>query len=152
LVASFDNGTLWYGVDRNWELRFLNPLKLSFVTGGDDNVGDQQNNIVEGELRIALPHHVIIQSGLLLDAIRSGILGGEHIDPFPDRLGWNVAVNAPLSSTVSGRVWGQVITAFAYRAPEGVDNSIMLRGVGLGSNYADFTQVGATISFVPRRS
>src|SRR3989475_6237551 len=32
LTASIDNATLWYGPNRAFELRFLNPMKLSFVT------------------------------------------------------------------------------------------------------------------------
>jgi len=147
VTLSFDNATLWYGVDRGFELRFLNPLKLSFITRADDNLPDTQNSLVEGELRVALPSGVVLQGGLMIDALRS--INGSG-DAYPDRLGLQGAVDVPLGHGVAGRAWGAAVTAFTYRSPTGLANSVMLRGVGLGNNFADFVEAGVSASFMPR--
>jgi hypothetical protein len=147
VTVSFDNATLWYGVDRGFELRYLNPLKLSFITRADDNLPDNQNSIVAGELRIALPRGVVLQGSLMLDALRS--IGGSG-DVYPDRFAVQGAADVPLGNGVAGRLWAEAITAYTYRAPPGLTNSIMLRGVGLGSNFADFVEAGVSASFMPR--
>src|SRR5947209_10296848 len=57
LTASIDNATLWYGPNRAFELRFLNPMKLSFGTRPDDNPSDFPKFLVAGSARITLPRH-----------------------------------------------------------------------------------------------
>jgi hypothetical protein len=151
MVASVDNATLWYGPNRGFELRFLNPLKLSFVTATDDNLQDNQNSLVAGELRLALPRGIVLQGSLLIDAISSGFLSGGCCDPLPTRGAIDGVADIPVGHGMAVRVWSSAVTAFAYRAPSGLPNSIMLRGVGLGQNFADYWETGVSVSFVPQR-
>ena len=140
LTASIDNAALWYGPNRGFELRFLNPLTLAFITSVDDNLPDRQNTAMAGELRVALPRGVVLQGSFLLDAC---------CDLLPDRLGATGVADVPLGAGTAARAWVTAVTAFAYRAPEGLQNSIMLRGVGLGRNFADYVEAGLTVSTMP---
>jgi len=149
LTASIDNATLWYGPNRGFELRFLNPLKLSFITTRDDALPDSQNSIIAGAARIALPRGVVLQGSVLVDAISSGFLSGGCCDPFPSRLGATGVVDVPLGAGLAARAWSTAVTAFAYRAPSGIQNSIMLRSVGLGRNFADYVEAGVGASLIP---
>ena len=150
LTASIDNATLWYGPNRAFELRYLNPMKLSFVTRPDDNLPDFQKSLVAGSARIALPRHVTLQGSLVVMGISSGFLSGGCCDRVPSRLGLMGAMDFPAGHGVAARAWGSVVSRWAYRAPSGPENSVMLRGVGLGQNFADYLEMGVSASLVPR--
>jgi hypothetical protein len=148
VVASVDQGALWYGPTRTWEPRFLNPMKLAFVTANDDNLQDSQNTLVAGSLRLALPHGIVLQGSLLLDAL-SGGLNGHAPDPMPTRGAIDGLADIPVGHGMALRIWSAAVSAYAYQAPGGPPNAVMLRGVGLGQNFADFWQTGVSVSFVP---
>ncbi len=150
LTASIDNATLWYGPNRAFELRYLNPMKLSFVTRPDDNLPDKQKSIVAGSVRIALPRRVTLQGSLMIQGISSGFLSGGCCDAVPSRLGAMGLIDFPAGHGIAGRAWWSVVSRWAYRAPSGPENSVMLRGVGLGQNFADYLELGVSASLVPR--
>ena len=149
LTASIDNATLWYGPNRAFELRFLNPMKLSFVTRADDSLPDNQKSIVAGSVRIGLPRHVALQGSLMIQGISSGFLSGGCCDRVPSRLGLMGLIDFPAGHGVAARAWGSVVTRWAYRSTE-PESAVMLRGVGLGQNFADYLELGVSASLVPR--
>src|SRR5256885_6212865 len=149
LTASIDNATLWYGPNRAFELRYLNPMKLSFVTRPDDSLPDNQKSIVAGSARIALPRHVTLQGSLVIMGISSGFLSGGCCDRVPSRLGLMGLIDFPAGHGVAARAWGSVVTRWAYRSTE-PESAVMLRGVGLGRNFADYLELGVSASLVPR--
>jgi hypothetical protein len=148
MVASVDNATLWYGPTRTFEPRFLNPLKLSFITVNDDNLSDSQNSLLNGSLRLALPRGIVLQGSLLVDAISGGI-DAHAPDPLPTRGAIDGVADIPVAHGMAVRVWTGAVSAYAYRAPSGPQNTVMLRGVGLGENFADYWETGVTVSLVP---
>ena len=150
LTLSVDNSELWYGPTRGFELRYLNPLKLSFLTEVDENLPHLQNSIVGGSARIELPRHVTLQGSLVIKGISSGFLSGGCCDAVPSRLGATGVVDFPAGHGVAARAWATVITRWMYRAASGPQSSFMLRGVGLGRNFADYLEAGVSASFVPR--
>ena len=149
LTASIDNATLWFGPNRGFELRYLNPMKLSFVTRPDDNLPDMQKSLVAGSARIALPRHVTLQGSLVIMGISSGFLSGGCCDRVPSRLGLMGVIDFPAGHGMAARAWGSVVTRWAYRSTE-PETAVMLRGVGLGQNFADYLEIGLGTSFVPR--
>src|SRR2546428_12430886 len=60
------------------------------------------------------------------------------------------ALAFPAGHGVAARAWGSVVPRWAYGAPSGRENSVMLRGVGLGQNFADYLEMGVSASLVPR--
>jgi len=148
-TATIDNAVLWYGPDRSFELRWINPLKLAFITSTDEQAVENQNSLVAGSGRIALPDGVVLQGSVLIDAISSGFLSGGCCDPFPSRLGATALMDVPVGGGRTFRIWTTAVTGYTYRAPEGLDNSIMLRGIGLGRNFADNWETGIRCSFIP---
>src|SRR5207245_9431608 len=103
LTASIDNATLWYGPNRAFELRFLNPMKLSFVTRADDSLPDNQKSIVAGSVRIGLPRHVALQGSLMIQGISSGFLSGGCCDRVPSRLGLMGLIDFPAGQRIAAR-------------------------------------------------
>jgi len=97
----------------------------------------------------AIPHpRGSSRAGALTDASGQGILGRTH-RPVPGPLGWNVAGDAPMFIDREWFKCGPGDHRLRYGANEAVDKSLMLRGVGSGSNSADLAQAAAPISFMP---
>src|SRR3989475_12532969 len=80
----------------------------------------------------------------------SGFLSGGCCDAVPSRLGLMGLLDFPAGHGIAARAWGSVVSRWAYRAPRGPENSVMLRGVGLGQNFADYLGLGVSASLVPR--
>src|SRR5256886_15585695 len=108
-----------------------------------------QKSLVAGSARIALPRHVTLQGSLVIMGISSGFLSGGCCDRVPSRLGLMGLIDFPAGHGVAARAWGSVVTRWAYRSTE-PESAVMLRGVGLGQNFADYLELGVSASLVPR--
>src|SRR3989475_1673237 len=125
-------------------------MKLRFVTRPDDTLPDAQKSVVAGSVRLALPRHATLQGSLVVRGISSGFLSGGCCDAVPSRLGLMGVIDFPAGHGMAARAWGSVVSRWAYRAPSGPENSVMLRGVGLGQDFADYLEMGVSASLVPR--
>src|SRR5256886_15305078 len=95
--------TTLFGPNRGFELRYLNPMKLSFVTRPDDNLPDAQKSLVAGSVRIGLPRHVTLQGSLVVMGISSGFLSGGCCDRVPSRLGAMGLIDFPAGHGMAAR-------------------------------------------------
>src|SRR5207249_10253557 len=99
--------------------------------------------------RVALRRGVALRGGAVIDAVSAGFVSGGCCEPLPSRFGATGVVDVPLGAARTAGIWSSVVTAFAYRAPCGIQNSIMLRAVGLGRNFADYVEAGVSASLIP---
>ncbi len=145
LVASLSQGSLWTGVGRGFELWWLNPLKGSSLTRLDESAPDSVNSLYAGDLRVQLPRRIIVHGSVMLDDLAS--LFGQSAAP--DRIGWTALVDVPINSAAVARGYVTGVSSLTYRSPEGLDQSVERRGVGLGRNFADYTQLTVQVSVLP---
>ena len=141
LTATLTHGTLWQGVGRGWELHWLNPFSLSFITRLDEGLLDSINSVFGFELRLTLPQGPTLQGSLLVDDLSSLPTLQSTAQ---DRFAATGLVDIPLSPVSAVRVLGTVVTSLAYRSPQGPEYSLLIRNVGLGRNFSDYAQVSVT--------
>ncbi len=153
LTASFTHGTLWQGVGRGWELHWLNPFTLSFMTRNDEGLADSINSVFGFELRLAFPQGTTLQGSLLVDDLSSipllVSLGGAPSSA-QDRFAATGLVDIPFSPVTAVRLLGTVVTSLAYRSPQGPEYSLLVRNVGLGRNFSDYAQVSLIATVLPQ--
>src|SRR2546428_446008 len=125
-------------------------MRLASLTRVEDNLPNNQKSLVAGSARFALPRHISLQGSLVVMGISSGCLSGGCCDAVPSRLGLMGVIDFPAGHGVAARAWGAVVSRWAYRSSGGPEKSVMLRGVGLGQNFADYLEVGVSASLVPR--
>lgn len=144
-TGSVSQATLWSGVGRGAEPWWINPLKLTTQTQQDESDSTQSNSILGLAVRFSLPRGVVLQGDFALDDL-AFILSSSNA---PDRVAGSLVADVPIQPRVSLRASYSLVSSLAYRSSEGPDQSIMRRGVGLGHNFADYTQLTLQASVLP---
>jgi hypothetical protein len=139
VAVAIGQATLWRGVGRTWELRWLNPFKLSRQTAIDEGLPDSTNSAYLGDLRLELPAGMVLTLQFLMDD-----WSARQQPPFPDRMAGSAVLDVPVSPSVTVRGLYTGVSSLTYKSPQGPDFSLVRSGVGLGRNHADYTQ--ATLS------
>ncbi len=146
LVVMVNQATLWTGGGRGFELRWLNPLKLSRSTALDESAGDSVNSVYGADMWLALPNNIVFQGTFMVDDV------GFQLGSFqPARLAWTALLDVPLG-TASIRLGHTLVSSLTYRSHQGGVETFMRRGVGLGRNFSDYTVLYTQVSLLPAPS
>jgi len=147
LVGVFSQATLWGGVGRGWELRWMNPLKLSRSTDIDEpQPSDTLNSVYGTEIWIKLPRRITFQGAFTIDDF-----GFQFGSVAPDRLAGTAMIDVPVGRTLVAEGSFTFVSSLAYRSSR-PEETLMRRGVGLGRNFADYTDATLRVSTLPVRS
>jgi len=143
-VASLSQATLWVGVGRGVELRWLNPLKLSRSTALDEPTADSSNSVYGADFWLLLPRNINLQANFTVDDF-----GFQFGSIAPDRLIGSAAIDIPITHQTSARASFAFVSSLAYRASRGALETIMRRGIGLGRNFSDYTESTISLTTLP---
>lgn len=145
-TGSVQQASLWSGVGRGAEPWWINPLKLTSQTRQDEPIGERSINSLLGlNLRFELPGRVVVQGEFLLDDLSSVL----SETPAPDRIAQTLVADVAIASSVAVRASYTLVSSLTYRRPDAPDQSVMRAGVGLGRNFADYTQLSLEASVLP---
>ncbi len=144
LVAVVSQATLWTGAGRGFELRWLNPFKLTRSTDIDEPFpADSVNSVYGTELWIAGPGGATFQGAFTVDDF-----GFQFGSGAPDRLAGTAIVDVPVGFDAALRASFSFVSSLAYRSARPVE-TIMRRGIGLGRNFSDYTEVALQLTTMP---
>jgi hypothetical protein len=146
LLIGLGQATLWRGAGRTWELRWLNPFKLSRQTAIDEALRDSTNSAYVGDLRVELPAGAVFGIQFLMDdwSLRTDAV-------FPERFAGTAVLDVPVGPAVAVRALYTGVSSLTYKTAQGRDFYLVRNGIGLGRNHSDYTQatLSATVVAAP---
>jgi hypothetical protein len=143
VLFAIGQSTLWRGAGRTWELRWLNPFKLSRQTAIDEGIPDSANSAYLGDLRVELPGGAVFGAQFLMDD-----WSARQNPPFPDRFAGTASLDLPLGPAVALRALYTAVSSLTYKTAQGRDFSLVRSGIGLGRNHSDYSQATLSASVV----